>query len=210
MLPPKKALWAFVARFVLIFAVYSIPWRPIGTAYSTAAAALGNLVVGEEASPAVRLHFGPPKRVPDDARAAFGVELRAENVATGSALSIPIDLRTLTYVPTAVFVALCVDSPMWRGKRGVIVLLVGLFALHVFFVASIAAPLVLFFANPLPMHLVELRPVSHRLLDVFYRTLVAPLGMAFIVPGALWLVLLWLVLGGDVRVSADYAHDRSV
>jgi len=193
MLPPKKAVRAFLLRFILILAVYSIPWRPIGTAYATLAAGFGNLVVEGAFSSKARLHFGPVGAAdPDDARAAYNVELRAESVATRTVVSLPIDLRTLTYIPTAVFIALSVAAPIWERSKGVKVLLFGLAALHLFLVFSIAAPLVLFFANPAPMHLVELGPITHWVLDVLYRALVAPPGMAFVVPGAVWLLMLWV------------------
>ena len=43
------------------------------------------------------------------------------------------------------------------------------------------------------MQLFRLSPWVSQGLDVAYRSLVAPPGMAFAVPGLLWLTLLWLI-----------------
>jgi hypothetical protein len=201
MLPPKKVLWDFLLRFALILAVYLVPWRPIGNAYSSAAAALGNALVEAAPNARVQFHFASSGSVVTETpRESFGVELRAENASAGAFVRIPIDLRTLAYVPTAVFLALAIAAPIWQKSRGLTVLLVGLGALQVFLVFSIAVPLVLFFSNPVPMHLWDLAPRVQWILDVFYRALVAPPGMAFAVPGALWLLLIWLV---PVPAEAD-------
>jgi hypothetical protein len=192
-LPPRDAVWSFSWRFVLLLCVYLFPWRPVGAAYGGAAAALGNLAVGNALHSTVLMRFRSTAPEATDARDAFGVELRAEDTETGSVVRVPIDLRTLAYLPTAVFVSLCIAAPIWNEIRGAIVLLSGLCALQAFLVGSIAVPLLLFLANPTPMHLVELGPVSYRILDVLYRSLVAPPGMAFVVPGGIWLLALWLV-----------------
>jgi hypothetical protein len=185
----------FLLRFTCILAVYLLPFRPIGNVYSQVAAALGNVTLGEGAHADTSLRFGtPPDTCGDEFLCdGFGAELRATNTRTRGAVRVPIDLRTLAYIPTAAFVALCIAAPIWQGARGAIILLVGLGALQIFLALSIAVPLVLFFANPAPLHLVDLSPAAHRALDVLYRALVAPPGMAFAIPGLLWLVLVWLV-----------------
>lgn len=196
MLPPSNVLWPFVLRFACILAVYLIPFRPIGTAYGALAAGVGNLMLGDAPHSGAVLHFARPdsdESAKDPTPDAFSVELLAEKPETGDRLKIPIDLRTLAYIPTAVFVALAIASPIWEGTRGAVILIAGLAALQAFLLLSIAAPLLLFFADPMPMHLVELGSASRVILNVFYRTLVAPPGMAFAIPGFLWLVLMWVV-----------------
>jgi hypothetical protein len=196
MLPSRNVVWPFVLRFTCILAVYLIPFRPIGTAYGALAAGVGNLMLGDAPHAGAALHFArpdPDEHATDATPDAFGVELLAEKPETGSRLKVPIDLRTLAYLPTAVFVALAIASPIWERARGAVILVAGLVALQAFLLLSIAAPLLLFFADPVPMHLVELGSASRVILNVFYRTLVAPPGMAFAVPGFLWLVLMWVV-----------------
>jgi hypothetical protein len=69
----------------------------------------------------------------------------------------------------------------------------GLTLLHGFLLISIANPILLFFANPLPMKLVELSVPLQWLLNVFYRSLVAPPSMTYAVPALVWLLMLWVV-----------------
>jgi hypothetical protein len=195
MLPPRSVWLPFLLRFTCILAVYLLPFRPIGNAYGGIAAAVGNLTLGNAPHSGTVLRFAPPDDAggEDPAPDAFSIELRAKNARTRSPIRVPIDLRTLAYIPTAVFVALSIAAPIWQGARGAIVLIGGLAVLQVFLALSIAAPLVLFFANPAPMHLVDLSPTWHRILDILYRALVAPPGMAFAIPGILWLLMIWLV-----------------
>jgi hypothetical protein len=202
-------LIAFLLRFVLLLGVYLIPFRPLGDVYAAIAAGTGNLLVGGGPHSGAVLHFDrhvekdsgdgePPLLSPE----AYGIELTARNVDTGRVVRVPIDTRTLAYVPTAVYVALSVAAPIWNGARGAIVLGAGILALQSFLLLSIVTPLALFFANPMPMHLVDLGPASRSVLDVLYRTLVAPPGMAFAFPGLLWLFMVWIVSARTPVVSA--------
>jgi hypothetical protein len=210
MLPPKKTVWMFALRFGCILAVYAYPWRPIGSAYSGIATALANWIVGGAPHGETLLSFARLEQsaAHGSLADAFNMVLRAENTTTGSTITIPIDLRTLTYIPTVVFIALSVAAPIWQGTRGTRVLLFGLAVLQVFLTLSIAVPLLLFFGNPQPMHLVDLGPASYRILSVLYRALVAPPGMAFAVPGLLWLIMLWIVPAPSEGATADGIERR--
>ena len=197
MLPPKKELITFLLRFAFLLTVCMIPWPRLGEAYGRTMGAIGNVLVGDGPVASVALlRFGPPRDAassPPDSNTAYQTELSARNTRTGALVRVPIDLRTLTFVPTAVFVALAMASPIWKRARGPIVLVSGLIILQLFLLGSIAVPLLLFFSNPQPMQLFRLSsPVSH-VLDVVYRSLVAPPGMAFAIPGLIWLTLMWLI-----------------
>ncbi|HEX7669597.1 MAG TPA: hypothetical protein VF395_08440, partial [Polyangiaceae bacterium] len=103
----------FLLRFICILAVYLLPFRPIGNLYGGVAAALGNLTLGEDLHSGVALRFASPTRVCDDDAACdgFGIELRAASTRTRASVRVPIDLRTLAYIPTAVFIALSIAAP---------------------------------------------------------------------------------------------------
>ena len=192
MLPNRREIAAFCLRFVAILAVYLLPWGPIGDAYAGAAVAIASATVAGD-SGALRLEFTRADASDSggmDAR--FGVELRATDTASGATVRLALDLRSLTYLPTAVFVALAVAAPIWQGRRGLRVLLGGLGILHVFLGATLALTVVLFLAQPAPLHAVHLAPVTALMLDVLHRVFVSPPGMAIAVPGFVWVALVWL------------------
>lgn len=195
MLPPKRVVVLFLLRFVCLLTVAMIPWPGLGAAYGRAAGVVGNALVGNgRVGSGAVVHFEAPSGQADSDGndSSYSTLLTARSLATGATVRIPIDLRTLAYIPTAVFIALAVAAPIWQRARGLAVLLAGMAILHAFLAASLAAPILLFFSNPRPMKLVELSPAVQQVLNVFYRSMVAPPGMAFAVPGLLWLLLVWL------------------
>jgi hypothetical protein len=194
MLPSRREIAAFCLRFAAILAIYLIPWGAIGDAYAGAAVAIADATVAGD-SGALRLDFARAN-VSDGAGidARFGVDLRATDTASGATVRLALDLRSLTYLPTAVFVALAAAAPIWQGRRGLRVLLVGLGILHVFFAASLALTVILFLAQPVPLHAVHLAPATTLVLDVLHRAFVSPPGMAIAVPGFVWVALVWLTL----------------
>jgi hypothetical protein len=194
-LPPKRELAWFLIRLAGLLGLFMYPWPGAGHAYGRAAGALGNILLGDPSShPAALLHFDAPTDAPDaSAGDEYATELRAFSRTTGEALTVPIDLRTLTYVPSAVFVALTLASTIWVGLRGITVLLAGLALLHAFLLISLVVPLLLFFADPQPMQLLELSTPLRWIMNIFYRSLVAPPGMIYAVPALIWLLMLWIV-----------------
>jgi hypothetical protein len=125
--------------------------------------------------------------------ASFGVDLRVTDANRNASVKLALDLRSLTYVPSAVFIALAVAAPIWQRRRGLYVLVFGLALLHAFFAASLALTVVLFLAQPVPLQVVHLSSGATLALDVLHRTFVSPPGMAIAVPAFVWLALLWLV-----------------
>jgi hypothetical protein len=183
-------------RFTVQLAVYLVPVAPVGIAYAGAVSGVANALVGERPSAErpVRLHFeSRDRRAISRALDAYGMDLSVRDTDTGAVVHAPIDLRSLAYVPTVVFVALSVAAPIWQTARGVWVLVGGLALLEALIAATIAAPLCLLFAEPGPMQLLTLAPPATWALHVFYRSFVAPPGMAFAIPALLWLGMLWLV-----------------
>lgn len=193
MLPPRAVVVPFAVRFVAILAVYLVPWAPVGDAYSTIASGVGNALVTLAPSSHLELSFLRPPETPDaSATAAWNVELDVTDRDRGTSVRLALDLRSLTYVPTAVFVALAVAAPIWQGRRGLRVLFGGLAVLHVFFGVAIAAMVAFFLTRTRPYPLLELGPFARLVFDVLHRVLVAPPGMAFAVPGFVWLAGVWL------------------
>lgn len=93
-----------------------------------------------------------------------------------------LDVRRVWYLPSAVFVALCLGFPR-GGVRGVSLLLaMGLFALPVLSLL----PLLSFLGQ---IRVIGLGSVVQSALAIGYRALVAPLGMAYAIPAFLWLAM---------------------
>jgi hypothetical protein len=167
-------------------------------------AALGN-ALKPESSQAI-LELSVPSFDPHAAE-SFALLFSARKLASSVNVNVPIDLRNLAYLPTACCIALALATPL---KRGFWLLPAALLILHVFLVASLATPLVLFFAEQAPLHLIDLTPLTHAILDVLYRALVAPPGMAYAIPGILWVALLWVSEATKAPVAARPSSRRRV
>lgn len=193
MLPPRTVIAGFCLRFALILGVYLLPWPPVGDAYAGTAVALANAVVNADDAN-LRLEFARSEdRASGGMEAAFALEVLATDVARNQTVRLAVDLRALAYVPTAVFIALAIAAPIWERRRGFYVLSSGLVLLHTFFAASVALSVVLFLAQPVPLHAIQLSRGTSLFLGVLHRVFVAPPGMAIAVPGFVWLALLWLL-----------------
>jgi hypothetical protein len=192
MLPPRREIALFCLRFAGILAVYLLPWGPIADAYAGIAVAVANATVGSDSGDLL-LDFTRAQAQGGGMEAAFGVDLHVTDVTRDATVNLALDLRSLTYVPTAVFIALAVAAPIWQRRRGLYVLGFGLALLHAFFAASLALTVVLFLAQPVPLQVVHLSSAATLALDVLHRTFVSPPGMAFAVPAFVWLLLVWLV-----------------
>ena len=212
-LPPKKVVVVLLLRFTGALTVLLVPWPGLEQAYGRTMSAIGNVLVGEQPiGTGAYLHFDaapPSARSQDPSNEAYAIELSARRVGTRSTVRVPIDLRTLTFVPTAVFLALALASPTWKSARGPIIFVSGLLSLQLFLLGSIAVPLLLFFSNPRPMQLLQLHPAVAHVLDVAYRSLVAPPGMAFAIPGLLWVVLMWMIPARSTASVAAVAPEPS-
>ena len=162
-----------------------MPSPGIGPAYTRAHAALGNgLVHGVTFQQGTELHF--------DAEDASLVEhpwqltlkvvapLRAEPVL------VPMDLRTLLFLPMAAFIALAVAAPLGSPGRNLRVLSQGLLVLIPTQLVLTALPLLSFLGGTGPVRAFHLSLPVHVVLQTVYRALVAPPGMMYALPLFLW------------------------
>lgn len=175
----------FLARLACALYVLLLCWPYVAEAYAHCLAALGNALKPESTRAVLRLSV--PSFDPQAAE-SFALMFSARARSAGVNINVPIDVRNLAYLPTACLIALASATPLRRSLR---LLPAALVLLHMFLVASLATPLVLLFAEQAPLHLIDLTPVAHATLDVLYRALVAPPGMAYAIPGLLWVALLW-------------------
>jgi hypothetical protein len=188
-LPSLRSVLGFGARFACVLALLLAPWPGLGKAYGAAATKFGNAVLAPFESSRVQMIFvEPDSSAPTSV--GFTTVLVAQDLNSGKPLQIPIELRTLAFIPTAAFIALVLADHRRRGvRRTALQLFSGLTILQLFLCVSLVVPIVLFFAEPLPMHLWTLSAPVYWTMTVFYRSLVAPPGMIYAVPLLLWLTL---------------------
>ena len=98
------------------------------------------------------------------------------------------DLRRTPYLPMAVFTALVAAIPFGRLKRRLLVLAIGLAALQLL----PGLRLLLLVSADTPGRLVELPHLVQSAVLVACGAFVFPPGMAYVVPSALWVGLMWL------------------
>jgi hypothetical protein len=98
------------------------------------------------------------------------------------------DLRRTPYLPMAVFTALVAAIPFGRPKRRLLVLAIGLAALQIL----PGLRLLLLVSADTPGRLVALPRLVQSAVLVACGAFVFPPGMAYVVPSALWVGLMWL------------------
>lgn len=197
--PFGRSWWReLLVGFVCVFAGLAISGRVLGAWYTRAHAALGNaLVSGLELQSGVRLSFSATaEQLALDAWQATLV-VQPPNAPTPTL--VPFDLRVLGFLPTITFIALAVALPLASRQKNVRVLLVGLPLLELLLVGLMAAPMLSFLGGTGPVQAFALSPLTHTLLQVVYRALVVPPGMAFAIPLALVALLAHRVGGLSFR-----------
>lgn len=177
---PSRRLLGGLVLVVVLF----LPWPGLGRGYARVVAMLAEAVL-VPASPTVTLRFGVPAA--GEGR-VWRLDVHAEDAATGQFVETALDLRRAGYLASAVFTALVLATRMRRWRR-LATLGAGLVALQVLPLLPVLA----FFSGKLPVQVFVLGDLARTAVDVAYRALVAPPGMAYAVPAMLWLALVWLV-----------------
>lgn len=188
----------FGFAFLCVFGGLSLPFPGLGRAYVGAHAALGNALLPSSLTSGVQLAFRTMSEVnPADASAgAWSLTLLVVPVAPAGPLQMPMDLRTLVYLPTACFVALALATPVASVRRKLAVLGAGVSILQPLLWLLLALPVVSFLGGTGPVRAFSLGLGAHTVLQVLYRALVASPGMAYVIP-----LLLWWALCGRLIAS---------
>jgi hypothetical protein len=168
-----------LARAALWFLLFALPWPGVAACYTSVVADGLGVMLGRSGPPVeVTFKAGEPGVGP------WEVQTRVSELATGRSLETALDERRTGYLPSAVFLALVLASRFPRRKKAVLAAS-GLFVLHLLSLLPILA----FWSGRLPIVAYDLGQAGRVAVDVLYRSLVAPLGMAYALPGLLWLVL---------------------
>jgi hypothetical protein len=149
---------------------------------------LGNaLVAGATFERGVELQFDAA-----DAELAlhpWQLTLKVREPARVEPVLVPIDLRTLVFLPIAAFSALALAAPLGSARRNARLLGQGLLLLIPALYVLSALPLLSFLGGTGPVRAFRLAPLTHLLFQTVYRALVAPPGMMYALPLLLWWVL---------------------
>jgi hypothetical protein len=191
-LPDRRTVASFAIAFVVFLAILMAPWPGLGIAYGRAVTATGNLfVAGHAFESGASLVFEDASEGTSAKKFAWQTRLVVRNAA-GRRVNVPIDLRTLAYLPTAAFVALALALPFRDRRRKGFVAIVGLALMQPITAFLVALPLFPFLGGGGPIRVFELGSVSSSLMEVAYRALVAPPGMTYAIPALLFLALVAL------------------
>jgi hypothetical protein len=187
--PAARTIVEFAFAFACVFGGLALPSPGIGPAYTRAHAALGNaLLHGASFERGATLHFEAADA--DLAAHPWQLTLRVLDPARiERPVLVPMDLRTLLYLPLVAFVALSLAAPLgspWRNAR---VLGQGWLILTPTLLALTALPLLSFLGGTGPVRVFRLAPWLHVLFQTVYRALVAPPGMMYALPLLLWWAL---------------------
>lgn len=191
--------------FICVFAGLSLPIDALGRTFVRLHAGLGSLLLPETTRSGVALAFGVDAA--SLAAAPWSLPLHVTPPAPHAPLSVPIDTRTLLYLPAACFVALAVATPLTSWRQNARLLALGLLVLEPVLVLLACVPLLSFLGGTGPVRAFNLGVVSHTVLQLVYRALVVPPAMVFAIPLFSWWILLRCLrlpfaLGAPANVAA--------
>jgi hypothetical protein len=199
----RQRLLGFLCAFVCVFASLALAHGP-GPWYSKAHAALGNLVVGNDAlASGVGLHFEASDA--DLVLRPWQVTLHVAPPGPAPAVLVPIDVRSLLYLPTAAFLALAIAVRLRGTREHLQLIAIGLLILEPLLLVLVSLPLLSFLGGTGPIRAFTLGRPAHVLLQILYRALVVPPGMAYAVPFFLW----WLLVAATNRNGTQSAPARN-
>ena len=184
----SRRIWAFLVAFGCVFGGLAL-LQGVGPYYSKLHAALGNAITSRlEFESGVLLHFEASDA--ELSREPWRVTLHVEPPEPSRAIVVPVDLRSLLFLPTAAFIALGIAVPLRAARAHFKLIGLGLLILEPTLLLLVALPLLSFLGGTGPVLAFTLSRPTHVVLQILYRALVAPPGMAYALPLLLW----WLLL----------------
>ena len=184
-----KALLQVLFAFACVFGGLALPIPGLGPSYVRAHAALGNaLVAGTTFDHGVSLEFVVSQA--ELVAHPWQLTLQARDPLLAQPVNVPIDLRTLLFLPLAAFIGLALAAPLGSARRHARVLGIGLLILEPALLLLTALPLLSFFGGTGPVRAFRLSPILHVLFQTAYRALVSPPGMMYALP----LLLCWALV----------------
>ncbi len=186
--PRARLVWQFLFAFSCVFAGLALPSPGVGRMFTRAHAVLGNALVENHAfESGVALRFTATDSALEEH--PWQLTLEARDPGRAEPVFVPIDLRTLLFLPLAAFIALALAAPLGSARRNARVLGLGLLILEPGLLVLTALPLLAFLGGTGPVQAFRLSPIVYVTFQTLYRALVAPPGMMYALPLLLWWVL---------------------
>jgi hypothetical protein len=184
---PRRRIVNFLVAFACVFGGLAL-LHGIGPTYTRAHVALGNALVGGQLASGTTLQF----RAPNEYLAVdpWHAKLRVDPLPPERPLEVPIDVRSLLFLPNAAFLGLAIAAPLRSVRAHLQLIALGLLILEPLLLFLVATPLLSFLGGTGPVHAFTLSRPTHVLLQILYRALVSPPGMAFALPLLVWWGLL--------------------
>jgi hypothetical protein len=183
---PRRRLAHSIAGFIAIFGLFAGPWPGIARRASGAFTAIASTVAAPLLSTAkVHVAFARAPESATDGDWDSVILLKKAGAAQpfdGAA----VDVRRVWYLPIAVFLALSLAFPWWGWRRLALVLPAGILILQV-------PPMLPVLSFLVQSRVIDLGVTAHTALDIAYRALVAPLGMAYALPAFIWIGMVSLM-----------------
>ena len=202
----ERPVLGFLLAFAAVFAGLAL-LQGIGPFYVKAHAALGNaLLAHAQFASGVRLYFTEPG--PGSSDQAWALTLHLVSGQAGREVLVPIDLRTLVFLPTAAFIALAIAIRLSSVRAHLRLLGLGLLCLEPLLLALVSLPLLSFMGGTGPVHVFSLTRPTLVVLQVLYRALVAPPGMTYAIPLVLWWFLSHRRKALDLEIEVHMGTER--
>ena len=175
----------FLVRCVALLVLLLFPWPGLGGMCGATFCGVANEVAELTIGPS--LEFAPASAIPGADHSPWDVVISARDPVSRAFVRTALDARRAVYVPSAVFLALALALRVPSRMKKIALIVIGLAAAQIGPWLAVLS----FFSGKLPVVLFHFSAPAHWLIEIAYRSLAAPPGMAYALPALVWLGLVW-------------------
>jgi hypothetical protein len=187
---PLRYVGGFCWRFVLAYGLLIAPWPGWNAAYGSWFRALNQSVFVSDGQRLLRFEAAKDVRVPMDTLIELANRARGDGSGNLAGMRLLLDSRGVGWIPSALFIALTLASPVgWRRRAWALAL--GFVLIHVYIVFSVGC---FIWNQSAGIGLVALPPFLKAVVAGLEETMVIQLGASFVVPVVIWAVVTFRVL----------------
>jgi hypothetical protein len=188
-MPPLRRIAGFLCRFVLFYGVLIAPWPGWNGVYGRWFRAFNQSFFHSNQHRILSIEAAPQPGSPLDTVITLANRNRVDVRGRVTAKKLGLDSRGVGWVPTALFAALALATPVgWRRRAWA--LFWGLLLIHGFLVFSVGCYI---WNQSVDLGIVALPPLGRWAAAGLEETLVTQLGASFVVPALIWLVVTFRV-----------------
>ncbi|MFQ5414261.1 MAG: hypothetical protein ACE5E6_07355 [Phycisphaerae bacterium] len=192
------SMWQLVKRCALCAVVYvagAVAWRWVGTTYAVMFRSAGDAVFGG-------VTFGDAGTVRFERHESADREMDTALVlrAGSDRGDLPVSSRFLGYVPTVLFVALAIATPLPWSRRGWM-LVAGLAFTQAFVAARVALKICDTFGAETPLRQYAFGPFWNNTIGYLASVMTDSLSTTYLVPATIW-----IIVAGVAMQRSDWAR----